>query len=101
MLSKQDVLSLYIVCMKKRNELVNPTEKGTLTLYNTMRARKTDFIASTKPLVSQMKQLLFNLLDIGTVIRTTPVNITYHTGKGQILLKKAIVNTCLFDEIGC
>ena len=26
--------------MKKRNELVNPTEKGTLTLYNTMRAMK-------------------------------------------------------------
>ena len=26
--------------MKKGNELVNPTEKGTLTLYNTMRAMK-------------------------------------------------------------
>ena len=26
------------LCMKKGNELVKPTEKGTLTLYNTMRA---------------------------------------------------------------
>ena len=38
--SKQDVPSLCIICMKKGNELVNPTEKGTLTLYNTMGAVK-------------------------------------------------------------
>ena len=40
MLSKQDVLSLCIICMKKGNELVNPIENDALILCNTMRTMK-------------------------------------------------------------
>ena len=46
--SKRDVPSLCIICMRKGNELVNPTEKGTLTLFNTMRSMKDGVYSQNK-----------------------------------------------------